>query len=448
MPLNSAQLDAAKKVAKESKDAAEFRTKANATDVPWWRAQADVAKIQAETDKPDVKAFIKAFCRKVPFSSGATYIAEKVAPADNKGRTFWLKYFLMECNMIGGSTLPAEQVEDVINTLLSFKDEKKGDLEIRYGSFDNIPADKMRGLMTKLLTWGFDKIPGNAVDLQAGDSTVHQLSDYMRQITGEERYQYAWRSDSRAFADIVDSEGFMAKGRSEKYAQAFGMRAPWHPYSDPNVRKYMWFRKGQRDNCLYSIVSIAKTEENADWRAYLPFPLLKDAPWGVSDKQVMCRVDGKWVTLKLGVSTTWLYLFVMSDLLVLDTGKLQGHEAFPEQGAAGIPLENIYGAIRFVRIYHAPAGDNPTAEKGAELDAVGLSALPVEAVYGAKHKYAMAMRWGEERRNKVAAVFDAAAHSGPVHVGWKPTGFAELKPAFDLGGKKVELSMLSFKELR
>ena len=151
------------------------------------------------------------------------------------------------------------------------------------------------------------------------------------------------------------------------------------------------------------------------------------------------------------MSHTWIYLFVMSDLLALKTGVLGaqfGDKAYPEIGVGAIPIGNVYGAVRFQRVYHTefPAIVNGAA--GEKLDAVGFSAFPVESIAPPKTRFAHATLtppppWVAELRKALNAVLNA----GPVHVRWTSSGFADVLPTFKVGGTEVRLTPEDFKDL-
>jgi len=169
------------------------------------------------------------------------------------------------------------------------------------------------------------------------------------------------------------------------------------------------------------------------------------------DRQVLVKRNGRLETVTLGVSWTYLYLFVMSDLILADTAQIQtwiteekerkgegvsvGGGAFPERATRGIPMENIYGAVKFIRIHHA--------DKATATDDHGFTARPVSYELNYSHARAMKERWGRDFE-RLENEFQAAFATDLLHRKWTPTGSINL-PAEHLG---LAITVASFHELR
>lgn len=441
--------DQAKLLTKNAPDAAAFGREAVKTDINWWDATPQQrTELMGESDKPDVKEAVGAYCKPVPEMIGRNYLQQKVIPQDKKGRAYWLQEYLFESSRSSSlSGIDKKNLAEGMNRLLW----RPGGVntETLKVPLDDFPADKLRKVLTLFLEAGFLKVPTTNDDLLA--ENFHDLvRGSMKLYTGPKQYKMRWRSDSRGYSDIDTAGGFLAKARSaEGYATSLGMRQPWHPFSDPTYRKYMWFRKGQGDNCLNSVVSVGSAKE---WQAYLPFPLMKDYPTKLQKKRVLVTTGtNKRVPVTLGVSDTWLYLFVMTDLLALKTGALGarfGDKAFPEIGVGSIPIGNVYGAVRFQRVFHAPFPAVLNGTAGEHLDGVGFTAYPVESIAPPKTKFAYSSLVPVPPGvAEVRKAFNAVLNSGPVHVKWTSSGFVEVPATFTVDGTEVKLSPADFKSL-
>jgi hypothetical protein len=134
----------------------------------------------------------------------------------------------------------------------------------------------------------------------------------------------------------------------------------------------------------------------------------------------------------LGVSWTYLYLFVMSDLILADTAQIQtwiteekerkgegvsvGGGAFPERATRGIPMENIYGAVKFIRIHHA--------DKATATDDHGFTARPVSYELNYSHARAIKEGWGVTGGSKTGS--RPLSRPTCCTAEWTPTGSINL----------------------
>ena len=441
--------DQAKAIIRTAADAAAFAREAVKTDVNWWEATPQQrTELMGETAKPDVKEAVGGYCKQLTESFCRTFLQSKVIPQDKVGRAYWLQEYLFESSRSSTlSPLDKKKLVEGMNRLL-YRPGGVGSEALKV-PLDEYPADKLRKVLTLFLEAGFLKVPTTDADLLA-ENFDDLVRASMKVYTGPKQYKMRWRSDSRAYPDIESAGGFLAKARSaEGYAASLGMRQPWHPFSDPALRKYMWFRKGQGDNCLNSVVSVGRAKE---WQAYLPFPLMKDYPTKLQKRRVLVTTAAnRRVPVTLGVSHTWLYLFVMTDLLALKTGALGarfGDKAFPEIGVGSIPIGNVYGAVRFVRVFHAPFPAALNGPAGEHLDAVGFTAYPVEAIAPPKTRFAYSALVPQPPGvADVRRAFNAVLHAGPVHVKWTSSGFAEVPATFAIDGTEVKLSPEDLKSL-
>jgi hypothetical protein len=260
--------------------------------------------------------------------------------------------------------------------------------------------------------------------LWAGDGSVVQGTD-VKVI----KVKAKWRADSRKYADIKAANGFLTKSHSEGYAKFANLSAPWHPMSTDLGQRWLWFRKSQKDNCLYSVVSVGKAGK--EWKTYLPYPLIKLSGGKVTGlrgylgtKKVKCvpAAGGAAVELAIPVSETYLYLFVLAGL-ILDTGAMQGKGDYPEMGVGDIPFKNVYGAVRFLR-YHL--GDVNTV-----TDDSGVLCVQAGVERNDDNYTTIRASYGQKLFDTMGARFDTAAKlATPVAAKWSPSGegFVELQP--------------------
>lgn len=451
----------------------EFLAAADASDCAFWRAstqqaqtlaaeaqQKDAAANRRPADNTSLTAWVKAYCLKQATTTASKWVYSNVIPASKVDRAGWLAYYLTECTMDRGFMISggdAQEVDDGLNLLVSKNPEGGvGAMRLktgrRDGGIDDVPAARLRGVLVRFLRAGFDALPGTVKAFNERDTSRDHLMNFMRKMSGDREAQsFCWRSDSRSMTEIGLDGGFQAKCNSanQETLAKNNMDKDWHPFNLPAIRQYMWFRKGQKDNCLYSVISIGNSE---DWKDYLSFPLAADhKSWNMTDRQVSVQRNGRLETVTLGVSWTYLYLFVMSDLILADTeqiqswiaaekqrlkeGRSEGGGAFPERATRGIPMENIYGAVKFIRIHHA--------DKATATDDHGFTARPVSYELNYGHALAMKERWGRDFE-RLENEFQAAFATDVIHRKWTPTGSLNLPEEH----RDMKITVASFHQLR
>lgn len=464
---------AASRIVNAAAGVEEFIAAADACDIAWWRAStAQAATLAGEAQRKDeaanrrpadptsLTAWVKAYCLKQSTTTASKWVYANVIPTSKVDRAGWLAYYLTECTMDRGFMISggdAQEVDDGLNLLVSKNPEGgPGALRLktggRGGTLDDIPALRLRGILERFLRAGFDSLPGTTKAFNERDTSRDHLMNFMRKMSGNREAQsFCWRSDSRSMTEIGLDGGFQAKCNSanQETLAKHNMDKEWHPFRNPGVRQYMWFRKGQKDNCLYSVISIGSSE---DWKDYLSFPLVADhKSWNVTDMPVMVMRNGRRESVTLGVSWTFVYLFVMSDLILADTqqiqdwiaqeklrlkeGRSEGGGAFPERATRGIPMENVYGAIKFIRIHHA--------DKATATDGHGFTARPVSYELNYNHRHAIQERWGRDFE-RLEREFQAAFATDLIHRQWTPTGSLNL-PDEHHG---LKITVASFHQLR
>lgn len=363
----------------------------------------------------------------------------------------WFKYFLQEAlNTTPLSANDSATILRICKAYLKKRNWREG-TELK-APLESADPNTLRQDLTSLLRIGFHKFSGFGADYDQNDCSDVALLQFRRSGQVYQEIDYRFRADSRDFQSIKQSDGFHAKADSEGYAKANLMRAPFHPFSDPQVRKYLWFRRGQTDNCLYSVVSVGTT---MDWEGYLPFPKVYEAldarlfsepnmvPMSNSFSQrfAMCRVDGKSIeSIKLPCTETWIYMFLLNGF-VLETNRIQKHinpesTPFPEEGVRDIPLQDVFGAIRFYRFHHGPKDDD------------GFTAVvdPSGAVEQYTNPFFQAAKYSNRGYEKLRSVFQAMydkASAGPMSMRWTATGHQTIDSKFDYCGKNLEVLEMS-----
>ncbi len=364
-------------------------------------------------------------------------------------RLGWFLYFLKEAKLRGDKT--EQQRQSLLRVIQKYLQKKQPGPGLEFkapvGSVDPLV---LRADMTELLKIGFSAMCGFGEGHGASDCSDAALLQFRRSGQVYQEVDYRWRADSRDFEAVKSSQGFHTKADSEGYAKANGMRDPYHPFSDPAIRKYLWFRRGQTDNCLYTVVSIGKS---SDWKSYLPFPKVERtlaaelfsassrAPLSskYSEKYAMCKVGGISRSIKLPVTETWLYMFLLTGLVV-ETNRIQaellgGKDSFPEEGVQEIPMADIFGAIKFYRFHHGPDDED------------GFTAVPASGgVLQFRNPFFQESKYSKKGFDKLLAAFSEAPGSGPVSLRWTASGYAAIPSKFRFRGDEIEVTGLSLQQ--
>lgn len=267
---------------------------------------------------------------------------------------------------------------------------------------------------------------------------------------------FTWRADTRPLSSLRGEGGFNTKADQNKdWSATHNLRAPWNPFSDPEINKHYWFRRASNDNCKYSVVSVGI---ESDWRKVISFPRLCDLhEWPadlfargsgslqpfdklspVDQKKVsdwykwgwmlpaLCLIDGKTPSrpVLLPAVRTNLYLLILGGV-VLNTNKVQGKEGFPEVGVKSLSLRNIYGAIEVVRFYHG--GDDP---HGYTAFVVGGEKVANEG---------RSKRFQATEKQLEAAYRDLERQIGSLNMAWAANGSTTVPASFTYMGRKLQV---------
>ena len=424
--------------------------------IEWWNATpqeraALVKLVAAGPLQAKCKLLLENFCKLL--TPDAVMTGLRTAAASEFDRAGWLQYFYTEAKRAAAEDKsgPALQalVDDIGNSLFF----RSGGNVVPRQPLDQIDDRVLKQMMGVLLTIGFERVPATKAHVLAGDSSSAMIMDHLRwagdpdELSGMAKplqrlpVEFKWRCDSRPYDEVARSNGFATKSNSDGYARSKGLREAWHPFSDEGTRSYMWFRKGQTDNCLYNVVSVG----TGDWPAFVVYPKIELSGGKVAGvrgylgtRKLRCRRKDTLasVTLDLPVSETYLYLFLQLGT-VFDTGAAQGKTAYPEVGMHEIPMRNIFGALRFVR-YHLGSVDEVT-----DADGMVVVADPGGVKFNDDDAKTIAASCGDELFTKCRSTFDTARNTMPRRVAWASSGsgFAERKlgEEFEFGGQKYTL---------
>jgi hypothetical protein len=298
--------------------------------------------------------------------------------------------------------------------------------------------ERLREAMCILLEIGFKKLiadPNALID--PSSLAIDDQERFQRQMDKEylinvvrSADSICWRGDLRGWYKIWESRGITRRVENDEEYNNFNLSQQWHPYSDPEYKKYYWFRYAQGDNCYHATLSIGV---NSNWKAVVAFPKLDDLrkrPEYIGT--VTATIDRPGPTgdntITLEATCTTLYLFVAGGLSVNTRKLLQKRNAkfeqdttnkggtFPEFGVKGIPFDSIYGWAQIVRIWHE------------KTDAGGFT-LFVRSSPFTRRQYDL-VRLNERLFGEALPALEKAFESianvhAPMCAAWGPTGYTE-----------------------
>jgi len=404
------------------------------------------------------KALLADFLRALPNSTKSD-IVNVTGEFDRSG---WLKYYLYEAaNVRPTLNGDEQQMQSLIINALYFQ----ANTSVAFGEtagpalrqpLEAIGDSLYMGILYELLCMGFHRIPATqqaAVAASPSDAAI--IAKMLWAGDGAEvdgtpmkvvKVKAKWRADSRPYSDIKQANGFATKAESASYAAYANLSAPWHPLSTEFGKRWLWYRKFSGDNCLYTVVSVGKAGK--DHKAYLPYPLIKLSGGKVTGlrgykgtREVLCRPvrGGNNVKLALPVSETYLYYFVFAGL-ALDTGAMQGKDAYPEIGVGSIPFNSVFGAVKVTRFHLGP--------ETTVSDDEGVLCVYNEAHRNDDNMRTIQASYGQELFAKMGQRFDAVAqHAAPDAVKWASAGdgYVDIRGVnaeFDFGGERYKVAQL------
>lgn len=229
----------------------------------------------------------------------------------------------------------------------------------------NLSDPQKRDLLTRMLRSGFAEFTADY--LESDDLTLPGVQ------SGPNRVHVAFRGDFRNPSEVRMHEGTYAKASLPALRSSMNMSRPWHPFSDLRIRKKLYFRRWNADNCLYTVVSIAE-----DFATATKFPLMCDMEsWqfgtavvtahgytGGEDVRRLAAVFGGAVPSAarpgapaqkiLKASRTNIY--VVKTYFAFNTRRMQdvgpAGSPFPERAVRGIPWSRHLARVRIERIHY------------------------------------------------------------------------------------------------
>ena len=316
---------------------------------------------------PPADAFVQSLT-KTPFAT--------LGKVPEYGRRWWFDYFWREAYLAN----EFDGLRPVANLMF----ERQGAGFQRRRDFEWIlhrPAEDWFAILSHLLSLGFRAVdplhvPHPSFELEVKGRAAEHLGlqrEFFRYIEdwqqnrprrAPEIHVY-YRAERRSVERIVQDKGTRRQVDVDDLVQRMRMDEPWHPFSRPEIAGKWWFRRGQADGDLYTIVSVAK-----QFRTCLSFPLVSDGRnYAFPQKDV-----AQWTQLELDrhrkdlavvqtaghenrvvVRTDITAYMLVNSGAVLDTVACAENShlaSFPEQGLHEIPLNHIYAFFK-VRRYHA-----------------------------------------------------------------------------------------------
>lgn len=314
---------------------------------------------------------------------GAAPFANQGMSVAEYGVRWWFQYFWNEAKMVAAQS-DREVMAAICNQLFIKTPKGKHKYECR-PAFANDDANTNQpkvwfDILVQLLHIGFRAVDPKCAVTTTAQASPPQVAAHHQMMRTEltENFgdtltndsQIFWRAESRTIDRIIQQEGTKRQSDVGFIVQEMQMNAKWHPYSDPAINKYMWYRLGQGDNDYYTVISVATNFETAlsfpkiDEKRVYGFPSKPLTEW-TRDEVRMHRNNMALVTYEDGSEHIMLAtktVAYMCTILgrIIDTQTAGG--GFPEKGVSGIPLDQIFGMLPITRVHHGPdPGDGFTA---------------------------------------------------------------------------------------
>lgn len=284
----------------------------------------------------------------------------------------WFNYFWYEAAKAPGKTPP--QKESLLRIFGELFDVKDNKTELKSSAAAWQDTDTTNGahiaeIRTTLETFlgiGFESFAD-----RARRAAQVQIPATLQTAAG--RVYLGFRSDGRDAKTIRAHRGTIPQALVPARRRALNIDRPWHPFKDRGDRFY--FRLGNQDNDLYTVVSVA-----TDWTAASNFPLIEDTKyegkkaaeekplsgWTAQEKAnassagievVKVAMDSGLDREFLGTEAT-VYV-VQLDAGILHTEALQRDrfkwvQPFPERGVKRVEFKDHLAAIKIRRVHHGP----------------------------------------------------------------------------------------------
>ena len=322
--------------------------------------------------------------------------------------------------------------------------------------------EQWRDAMTTLLEIGFRRVPESDVppdsEVQAlkGPASVESKANFMlqKQYVGHlslsdvkknrSEVRIGWRSETRPLSMVQQHGGNKRQSDVAALTSDMKMDMPWHPFSNPEINKFLWFRLTNTDNDYYTVISVANDFRTCtsfpkiDERRVYKFPNKDVSRWTAQEAkafqnhlalvEVRDPKPGKRVML---ATQTYAYLYGITGLYV-DTqaaGADYANKAFPEIGVKDIPMDAIFGVLPIIRIHHGPkavstAGHDPGDGFTAFIQK-GRAKL-------ANSPYKLEYRYGRKGHERLTWEFEAQRDQKPLATAWAASGSASPNTPVDV----------------
>ena len=214
--------------------------------------------------------------------------------------------------------------------------------------------DELRTLLKQMMGKGF-----TPWKIKAEKEAV-ETKDLLPKIDalGTQYHSVGFRGDARDPATLMahDEGEFRPKVKSPFQVTKYNLDAKWNPFSEDTIRNTMYFREGQADNDLFTVVSIAK-----EFATATKFPLINDAPpelkvYPKGAKVVMYDTAGKTQST-VEVTVTQCYLYMVITGTGFDTEEKQTSK-FPEIGVGLVTADKFLAYMTVTRIHYGETGDD------------------------------------------------------------------------------------------
>jgi hypothetical protein len=213
----------------------------------------------------------------------------------------------------------------------------------------------LKGMMDKgFTTWSkkTEKAPNKGMP-EKGEKLLPKID-----ALGPQQFGVGFRGDSRDPDTLIahDKGAFNRKVQSPFAINSYNLAQAWNPFSQDEVKNTMYWREGQADNDLFTVVSVAKNFATAS-----KFPLLDDPPKDLkvyaqqAELVVSSDSTNARTTVKTAVSRMYVYMVAIDE--GFNTEEYQVSR-FPEIGVQEVKAEKFLAHMQILRLHFGPKGDD------------------------------------------------------------------------------------------
>lgn len=313
--------------------------------------------------------------------------------------------------------------------------------------------EQWRDAMATLLEIGFRRVPASDLppDAQAqelrGEVSVESQANFMLQKQyvghlslsdvrkGRSEVRIGWRSETRPLSMVQQHGGNKRQSDVKALASDMNMDMPWHPFSNPDINKYLWFRLTNTDNDYYTVISVANDFRTCtsfpkiDERRVYKFPNKDVTRWtaqeaeSFKDHLALVEVRDKGLEKRVMLLTrTYAYLYGITGLYVdtKEAGGAYANKSFPEIGVKDIPMDAIFGVLSIIRIHHGPTD----VAKGQHDPGDGFTVFIQKSdAKMANSHFKLEFRYGRKGYETLVGEFEKRRDLAPFGTAWSAGGF-------------------------